>query len=303
MPKFSDRALFFSCHGLFYASVLALALSSCTSLPSMSSNKLKLVTANFIDRTTACVNPLWTSRLTGNWQKKWQVRSQGQWGKQNIKVMADPSRRFDRLFRVHYPRGSASPTVTREEQSPQGGSQFYAKLNIQPQDSLHLSYYVRFSENFNFVKGGKLPGLFGGAGNTGGRIPTGADGFSTRFMWRRQGDGEVYAYLPTSRDHGTSIGRGNWRFRPGNWYHLEQSVNLNQPGQADGQVQVWVNGQRVLNRQNLEFRTTESLQIEGILFSTFFGGDDPSWATPVDTYADFADFQVTATGPCGSEPP
>ena len=70
MPKFSDRALFFSCHGLFYASVLALALSSCTSLPSMSSNKLKLVTANFIDRTTACVNPLWTSRLTGNWQKK-----------------------------------------------------------------------------------------------------------------------------------------------------------------------------------------------------------------------------------------
>jgi hypothetical protein len=53
---------------------------------------------------------------------------------------------------------------------------------------MRLSYYVRFSENFDFVKGGKLPGLFGGVGNSGGEIPDGTDGFSTRFMWRRNGD-------------------------------------------------------------------------------------------------------------------
>ncbi|WP_181449171.1 polysaccharide lyase [Nonomuraea aridisoli] len=42
----------------------------------------------------------------------------------------------------------------------------------------------------------------------GGRIPDGTNGLSTRFMWRANGAGEVYAYLPTSREHGTSLGRG-----------------------------------------------------------------------------------------------
>lgn len=76
---------------------------------------------------------------------------------------------------------------------------------------MRLSYAVRFSSNFNFVLGGKLPGLYGGIGNTGGNIPDGTDGFSTRYMWGRNGVGEVYAYLPTSQQYGTGIGRGNWR--------------------------------------------------------------------------------------------
>ncbi len=158
---------------------------------------------------------------------------------------------------------------------------------------MRLSYYVRFSENFDFVKGGKLPGLLGGVGNSGGEIPDGTDGFSTRFMWRRNGDGEVYAYLLTSKKDGTSIGRGNWRFKPGVWYRLEQEVILNQPGKANGRVRVWLDGRPVLDRGALTFRTTNALKIEGLFFSTFFGGGDSSWATPKDVYADFADFQVS----------
>lgn len=228
------------------------------------------------------------------WMAEWQARRPGTWGLQNLEVLADPEGRFANILRVYYPAGSASPTVSRKQEAPVGGAQFYASLGMTPQTALRLSYYVRFSKEFDFVKGGKLPGLFGGRGNNGGDTPDGSDGFSTRFMWRRNGAGEVYAYLPTSRKHGTSIDRGAWRFRRGVWHHLEQEVVLNQPQQANGRIQVWLDGKRVINRGGLTFRTVDMLKIEGIFFSTFFGGNDATWATPRAVYVDFAEFSVSS---------
>ena len=57
-------------------------------------------------------------------------------------------------------------------------------------------------------------------------------------------------------------------------------------------VRVWLDDQPVLRQEHLTFRTVAALQIEGVFFSTFFGGNDASWASPVDTHADFADFAV-----------
>ncbi|MBD2465788.1 hypothetical protein H6G89_32890 [Oscillatoria sp. FACHB-1407] len=226
------------------------------------------------------------------WMTRWGVRSSGSWGQQNMQVVADETGRFGNVLRVTYPAGSASPTVTRSDQAPVGGTQFYADMGMTPQTSARLSYYVRFSENFNFVKGGKLPGLYGGTGNSGGDIPNGTDGFSTRYMWRTGGQGEIYAYMPTSQDHGTSIDRGAWQFRPGVWHHIEQQVTLNQPGKSDGQVQVWFDGKAVAQEGGLTFRTTDSLRLNGLFFSTFFGGGDTSWATPQNVHADFAHFSI-----------
>ncbi|MEB3882522.1 polysaccharide lyase [Lyngbya sp. CCY1209] len=228
-----------------------------------------------------------------DWQEKWEVRSSRSWGWENLEVIDDPSGRFDRVLRVVYPKNSVTPSVARKEGVPVGGGQFLADLGMPPADAMRLSYYLRFSENFDFVKGGKLPGLFGGDEISGGNIPDGTNGFSTRLMWRRDGDGEVYAYLPTSDKYGTSIDRGAWRFVPGRWYHIEQEVVLNEPGQENGRIRLWVDGAQVINRDDVMFRTTDELKIEGIFFSTFFGGGDLSWATPEDVYVDFAEFSVS----------
>lgn len=230
---------------------------------------------------------------TSNWMQHWSFRKNGDWGLKNITARATPSDQFSKVLRVRYPANSASPMVTRKTGAPVGGAQFFADLGMQPQNALRLSYYLRFSKDFNFVKGGKLPGLFGGTVNDGRKIPDGTNGFSTRYMWRKDGDGEVYAYLPTSSEHGTSIGRGNWRFKPGTWHHVEQEVILNQPGKKDGRIRVWVDGKQVLAEDKLTFRSTDKLKIEGIFFSTFFGGGTPAWATPKDVYVDFADFSVS----------
>ena len=244
---------------------------------------------------TAAETTLWTGEwLNPDWMDNWGVRNGKSWGFENLEIIAESQERFETILRVHYPAGSASPSVSRQDGIPLGGAQFYADLSLPPYTELRLSYYIRFSENFDFVKGGKLPGLFGGEGASGGTIPDGTDGFSTRLMWRRNGDGEVYAYLPTSEKHGTSIERGAWRFEPGVWYHIEQEVRLNHPSRADGQIRLWINEDLVIDKEDLLFRTAETLQIDGLFFSTFFGGGDASWATPRDVYADFADLSVTA---------
>ncbi|NEP62702.1 MAG: hypothetical protein F6K31_38250 [Symploca sp. SIO2G7] len=246
---------------------------------------------------SAALAPLWESDLSQpNWITDWEPRNEKSWGFDNFEVLSAVEGPFNHILRVHYPAGTASPSVSRQTDSPLGGAQFYGELFLPAQPRLRLSYYVRFAEGFDFVKGGKLPGLFGGAGASGGKIPNGTDGFSARLMWRKNGQGEVYAYLPTSEAYGTSIGRGSWQFQPGIWYRLEQEIKLNTPDQADGEIRLWVNDALVLEQQDMVFRTADSLQIDGIFFSTFFGGGDPSWATPQDTYIDFANFSVLAGG-------
>ncbi len=193
------------------------------------------------------------------------------------------------MLRVAYPAGSASKRADGED----GGMQAYLQMSDGPKDELYLQYLVRFQPDFDFVKGGKLPGLYGGTVTGGQTIPDGTDGFSTRYMWRSGGDGEVYAYLPTSVDHGTSLGRGCWFFPTNQWVAIEQRVKLNTPGASDGEVTVWQNGRQMLHQRGLTYRTTEQLKIDGLFFSTFFGGGDGSWATPVDQYADFAGFAIS----------
>src|SRR4051812_23007748 len=198
-----------------------------------------------------------------------------------------------RAVRVDYPAGSASARSASLDGSSYGGAQAYLLLPYGPVDAAMLSYCLRFPAGFDFVKGGKLPGLFGGTVTSGRRIPDGTDGWSTRYMWRRGGAGEVYAYLPSSVAHGTSLGRGAWSVATGRWECLAQTVVLNTPGRSDGRISVSVDGRQVFAAGGLVFRTTAALRIDGVFFSSFFGGGDPSWASPRDQFADFARISVT----------
>jgi hypothetical protein len=200
-------------------------------------------------------------------------------------------------LRVRYPADSASRLAAKRDDAANGGFQVYLARNSGPVDEAWLSYRLRFPAGFDFVKGGKLPGLFGGSVTSGRHIPDGTNGFSTRFMWRAKGLGEVYAYLPTSKKHGTSLGRGTWCWPTGRWARVVQHVRLNDPQGSDGVIDVWLDGKKVYSATGLRFRSTEQLKIDGVFFSTFFGGGDRSWASPRDQYADFADVRMSTRAP------
>jgi hypothetical protein len=229
-----------------------------------------------------------------DWLSEFRPRAKGRFGLENLSIESADAAPFARYIRVAYPAGSSSPRGSRAANKPLGGGQFFGTLESGPVDRLFLRYFVRFASDFDFVKGGKLPGLYGGNDVSGGRIPDGTSGFSTRLMWRVDGQGELYAYLPSSDTWGTSLGRGVFRFERGRFQCVEQEVVLNTPGVADGGVRIWLDGKPAFEQPNLMFRTVSTLRIEGIFFSTFFGGGDSSWAPSRDMHADFAGF---ATGP------
>lgn len=252
----------------------------------------------------AILAPIAGSASPGNLQASWRSdfardlqdwpgNGRG-WGEGNREILAAQSPQGGHVLRVHIRKGSIDPASMVRRGEPRSGTGFRSPVLSPPADAALLSYWVRFPVGFDFVRGGKLPGLYGGRGNSGGVIPDGRDGFSMRLMWREGGAGEVYAYLPTSVRHGTSLLRGRFAFVPGRWHHLIQEVVLNRPGNEDGIVRIWLDGEPAGEAVGLRMRDVSSLRLEGIFFDVFFGGSDETWAATADTHVDFAHFAVQA---------
>lgn len=168
------------------------------------------------------------------------------------------------------------------------------------QEKAQLQYTVRFDPQFDFVKGGKLPGLSGGPLSvTGGRPADGHNGFSARIMWRRDGRGEAYVYhLDQKGDFGDSIEfPSDFRFLTGESYHFRLIVGMNQGTLANGILSVSVStattAERMLvNKTNLRWRKDDAFQVDSVLFEVFHGGGDRSWAPSRPCFVDFTDLQV-----------
>lgn len=176
-----------------------------------------------------------------------------------------------------------------------GGVQW--KTRIGTYDELYLSYWLKFSPEFNFVKGGKLPGLAGGAANTGGKIPNGSDGWSGRITWSDSGKMNQYIYHPgQAHKHATAfwwdVG-GQRHFIPGKWHTVETRIKMNTPGQRNGLVQSWFDGILALDLNGMHFRDVDSFAINWFMFSSFFGGGDTSWASKKQEYAYFDNIVIS----------
>ena len=196
----------------------------------------------------------------------------------------------DRALAVLYPQGEYGTSRTGAQwKVPLGGSH----------ERVSLSYRIRFTDGFDFVKGGKLPGLIGGTGNTGGSVPDGTDGWSARMMWRTEGAIVQYVYHPDQpggygEDLPWSIDDAPIRFEPGRWYTLHHEITMNTPGEHDGIIRTWLDGVPALTVTDLRFRDVDELAIDTLYFSTFFGGGSASWATTRDEVVWFDDFEVRA---------
>jgi len=66
---------------------------------------------------------------------------------------------------------------------------------------------------------------------------------------------------------------------------------------SNGKLQIWIDGKTVINSKDLKFRNTDSVKIDSLFFSNFFGGDDASWSSTRNTYIDFDNFTIAKTRP------
>lgn len=180
---------------------------------------------------------------------------------------------------------------------PLPGSQW--KTAFKPVNKAFLEYKLFFPADFDFVKGGKLPGLGGGRGNTGGKVPNGKDGWSVRFMFMEHGEVCAYLYYPAMKGRfGEQIylKSGSTRFilPRAKWLKIGLEVQMNESGRENGWIRCYINDELMLEKRGLLFRRSENLKIDHLLFSTFFGGADSSYAPLKDCFLLFKDFEVNA---------
>ncbi|KAJ8331052.1 hypothetical protein O5D80_001061 [Batrachochytrium dendrobatidis] len=223
----------------------------------------------------------------------------------NLDIVRDPTGYDASVWRVLYPGSSYRPKAI---DAPIGGAGFYsAPIDLSNAKSVTYQYDVLFPVGFDFVKGGKLPGLFGGHPECSGGAKA-LDCFSTRLMFRAYGDGELYLYSDKNAQdprlcinqtiplvpgtvcddkYGTSIGRGAWRFPLGEWTSVQQTITLNTIDShtllpnRNGLAVIRVNGDTVIDTGNIVYQTS-NIGFAGIDFETFFGGSTNDWATPRD---------------------
>lgn len=212
-----------------------------------------------------------------------------------------------------------------------GGTLFFLyPYKTHPQDTINpisfegvsVEYEVYFPKNFDFVKGGKLPGIAGGNKNgrgCGGGVSA-ESCFSYRVMWRTDGNGEAYLYADRgvqanqlcesyprcggnkypctycNPGAGVSYGRGTFKFKKGQWNKIKISMILNDVGKKNGYLDLEFNGKKVLSFDKMVWRTSNDIYIEGVDFSTWFGGSDDTWSPSSDTYTLFRNMKAYRTG-------
>jgi len=162
-------------------------------------------------------------------------------------------------------------------------------------EAAEMSYTLRFSKDFDFVKGGKLPGLCGGPENvSGGRPANGKNGFSARLMWRRDGRGEAYVYHKNQKGkYGDSFAfPADFRFPTDTPIKVRLAVTMNTSGNRDGTLRVWINEKLLVERTDMEWRSVDTFGVDGLYFETFHGGGDNSWAPTRACWAEFAEIRI-----------
>jgi len=243
---------------------------------------------------------LWCDNFSGDWKSRWGTVSGDALAGGRNSIVNDPQEGAG-VLEVVYKKGTIGGT---------SGAGFKANPAFQSgKTTACLGYKLKFESSFDWVKGGKLPGLAGFVG-----AQTGCSGgkhspncFSTRYMWRREGFGTIYAYIPSkgircndpdvtcNSEYGNDLGNDIYQFPKGQWVSVFQEVKLNDIGKSNGYVKVWFNTNRNVNAPTYTYdkaviRELAGVKINAIMFSTFFGGSDNTWAPKKDSRISFTDF-------------
>jgi hypothetical protein len=173
---------------------------------------------------------------------------------------------------VDLPQGSASPV--------HGGMSFpWQPRAIQNKSTACLSYNLLLPADFQFTRGGMLPGIMGSDET---QETDGA--FKTRMVWRQGGNGGVNNRLTNGgQTTRTIIEGGGFALPRGRWFKVEQEATLNTPKQSDGILRLWIDGELVVDRNDIVYRTKPSVTVSGVAADVHYGGDDAFAPSPKDT--------------------
>lgn len=200
-------------------------------------------------------------------------------------------------------------------------------------EELFMSYWIRFEGldggDFDFRRGGKLPGFAGGhtsvasGGGHEGILPDGRNGWSARATFAADGRGYQYLYHPDNsnplvgdRKYGENrswmLDGKPFHFASNRWYRVLQHIKMNSIdpatglGRTDGVIHVWIDNDLVLNDRarfrhgtngahtpnQPPFHIGKVLDIDTVAMGLFHGGGTPGHAPTKDVRWLIDDFLV-----------
>jgi hypothetical protein len=150
-----------------------------------------------------------------------------------------------------------------EPTSPQAGDRNGMGFTWRPHDAggasaACLSYSARVQEDFDFGKGGRLPGLLAAAGQG-----TAKEQISASPGWRA--DGNLDALMSGLTEARPLSSKRTSELPRGRWMAIEQEMILNTPGMRDGVLRLWLDGALKFEATDLAFRDKPEVKISGVL--------------------------------------
>ncbi|WP_090634078.1 polysaccharide lyase [Nitrosomonas marina] len=186
-----------------------------------------------------------------------------------------------------------------------GHYRFQRLIGREP-EQMYFRYYLRFGNNWQPTDGGKLPGFSGtyDRAGWGGRAIDGYNGWSARGAYFLQASlnskyngtiplGNYVYHLDSQSNYGETI---SWNstlslLQKNRWHAVEQFLKLNDPGMANGELTVWIDGRKIYHKSDLRFRETKELNIESLWLNFYHGGT----AKPASTFFVYIDNLVIAS--------
>lgn len=179
----------------------------------------------------------------------------------------------------------------------------FAEAGESEPERLHSRYmlYVPSESDVGHDDSGKLPGPAGtyGRAGWGGRPSDGTDGWSARMNFRDPDGDEGHVMLASYVYHAEMDGEYGTHFEwdlgghglldADRWYRIDNYVELNTPGEDDGVVKGWVDGDLALDVTDVRFRDVDRLKVQGYWFSVYYGGD---YSAPEDVEILFDDLRL-----------
>jgi hypothetical protein len=237
---------------------------------------------------------------TENWKDEWTQAAP----LKALKIVGDATDlKFERLS------GNALSAVLAKGESTSLNTlyKFRKQIGREPEE-IYFRYYLRLGDDWNqTVQGGKLPGAAGtyGVAGWGGRKSNGKNGWSARgkFNLTIPADNPLAGTTPigTYCYHADMAGfyGTNWIWHrnylgfleKNRWYCLELQTKLNTPGDKDGILRGWIDGQLAFEKTDIRFRHVDKLKIEQIWMNVYHGGTKKS---PYDQHV-FIDNVVIAS--------
>lgn len=212
----------------------------------------------------------------------------------NARIVPDESVAFGYALEVTLKRSAQGD----DDQSRSGVGFTWLPRQLPTAKAACLSYSVWTPANFKFGDGGVLPGFSSDgaavepapatdkpatSSTEGEQPPAKLEPFFVKPQWRFDGNLETSQWPNAGHRGVIGLHPAKALLKPGQWVRVETEIVLNDPGQPNGILRVWVDGKIVDERFDLAYRKDELQSLQAIVGDVHNLRQGEWAASPVDT--------------------